>query len=192
MPQARAMPPAKPMPAVIPPQMRAQHVVSIDDVRRSERSGAAAAANHDLDVRIAEAADRELATQWVQRHCEDMPPQLCYRLGRMLAGMPQAPGQIFDQVQATPVGWRLNFRPNYRRKGKEVVGDREAWRVMGMHGTDPQGIRGILRDGYMRGSEDLPHVYFASSLGSAPGHLASGIEVFHRVAAGKKIIAASW
>ena len=78
MPQARAMPQAKPMPAaaalaVIPPHLRAQNVVSMTDVRRSEMSGEAASANHDLDVRIAEAAERELATQWVPRHCEDMP-----------------------------------------------------------------------------------------------------------------------
>jgi hypothetical protein len=57
---------------------------------------------------------------------------------------------------------------------------------MGIHGTDPQGIRRIVQDGYMRGSEDLPHVYFASFLGPSPGHIASGIEVFDRVAAGKK------
>ena len=75
----------------------------------------------------------------------------------MMVGMPQAPSQIFDRAQATSVGWRLNFAPNYCRKGEESV-EKEAWRAMGMHGTDPQGIRGILRDGYMRGCEDLLHV----------------------------------
>jgi hypothetical protein len=66
---------------------------------------------------------RELVTQWVQRHCEDVPPQLCYRVGRMLAGMPKAPGQIFEEVLATSVGWRLRFAPDYCRKGEELLDD---------------------------------------------------------------------
>ena len=160
MPQAKPRPAAA-APAVIPLHLRAHNVVSMTDVRRSEMSGEAASANQDLNLRINEAAERELTTQWVQRHCQGMPLQLCYRLGRMLAGMPQALGQILDQVQATAVGWRLNFAPNYCQKGEELLDGKQVWRIMGMHGTDPQGIRGIVRDGHMRGSEDLPHVYFA-------------------------------
>ena len=128
----------------------------------------------------------QVAMEWFQEHCEGMPLQICHRLGRMMVGVPQAPGQVFDQVLATAVGWRLNFAPNYCRKGEELLDDKQAWRIMGMHGTDPQGIRGMVREGHMRGSEDLPHVYFASFLGAGPGHIASGIDVFNRVAAGKK------
>ena len=40
---------------------------------------------------------------------------------------------------------------------------------MGMHGTTPQGIRGIIRAGCMKGSEDHPQTYLLRAFTRARG-----------------------
>ena len=84
-----------------------------------------------------------------------------------------------------PGVWRLNFKPHIIRPGIEVEEDLMAYRIIGMHATNPQGIRGILKLRGVKGSEELPQSYFAAKLGASPGDEASGLELYSTVATGK-------
>ena len=99
------------------------------------------------------------------------------------------PESLFLSVTSyeSPGVWRLGFKRNSMRQGEELQGDSSSARVTGMHGTTPKGIRGIIRSRCMKGSEDHPQTCL-KSLFLSQGDQVSGLAMYRKVAAGKKLV----
>jgi hypothetical protein len=89
----------------------------------------------------------------------NMPLALSLRMKKSMHDIAEIdPEALFNNVSLyyEPGVWRLNIKPHIMWPGIEVEEDPTAYRIMGMHATNPQGIRGILQLGVHEGERTAP------------------------------------
>jgi hypothetical protein len=130
---------------------------------------------------------------WVRKM--NFPPGLSAKIEGFLMDNDINPSVVFaNEIKRAKIGnkciWVVKFREDFVRRGTDAVGE---WTsssdplhyVQGMHGTSAEAAGGILRDGFMRGSRQLPQTYFCGWK-DGEGGLEDGIELYTRVSAGGK------
>ena len=79
---------------------------------------------------------------WLLDKCQ-MPLPLALRLKKLMhdVGDIEPESLFLSVIHSESLGvWRLGFKQNIMRQGKELQGDIGSARAMGMHVTTPQGI----------------------------------------------------
>ena len=122
-----------------------------------------------------------------------MPNELSARMAQLLSDTGHAPWEVFTghkkriRLDDGKTVWILPFSGAHVRPGVDDDGsDWEIRRIQGMHGTTVAGAIGIIKDGFLRGSEDLPGTYFKGGVDGPKGDVETGMPLFRGVAAGTK------
>ena len=92
------------------------------------------------------------------------------------------------QLESGKTVWILPFSEAHVRQGVEDnnAEDWEIRRIQGLHGTSIAGAIGIVKDGFLRGSEGLPGSYFKGAVDGPKGDIESGMTLYKGVATGTK------
>ena len=109
-----------------------------------------------------------------------MPLHLALRLKKLMHDVGDlTPEELFRSVRfySSSNVWWLEFSHGVMRPGLELP---EGYRVMGMHGADPQGLRGIIQSGCMKGSESHPQSYAWRVLGQAQAKRPQASSFFYK------------
>jgi hypothetical protein len=107
---------------------------------------------------------------------------LAQRMALFMKDVEKAPWSCFGtQARTTTVGRRRVWVVpliGMRQGVEDTSGNYEVRRVQGMHCSTVSGAQGILKNGFLRGSEDLPGSYFKGSVDGGIGDLNTGLTLY--------------